>query len=66
MSTAFYEGHGILVCPDGDKLRSDEEGLFCVVDGDRVAAAVVNGVVTLQPPAPKSKKAPEGKQDGNG
>lgn len=59
MSTAFYQAHGIPVCPDGDKLRSDEEGVFCIVDGDRVAATLVNGVVHLEPvpekPASKSK-----------
>jgi hypothetical protein len=65
MSTGFYEGHDILTCPDGDKLRSDDEGTFCMVDGDRVPAVVINGAVTLKPAA-KSKKAPEGKQDGNG
>jgi hypothetical protein len=49
--TAFYESNDVLVCPNGDKLRSDDEGTFCWLEGDRVPAAVVNGVVVLQPVA---------------
>jgi len=70
--TAVYETNGYLICPNGDKLRSDAEGLFCWIEGDtssgragqRVPATVVNGQVQLLPaaapaaaPAAKSKKA---------
>lgn len=55
--TAFYESNDALVCPNGDKLRSDDEGTFCWIEGDpsgngkaaRVPAVVVNGAVVLQP-----------------
>ncbi|HEY9631027.1 MAG TPA: hypothetical protein V6C84_27370 [Coleofasciculaceae cyanobacterium] len=63
--TAYYEAHGHLTCPNGDKLRSDAEGLFCWVEGDRQAAKVVNGRVELIP-VPKAKKPAEDKKDANG
>ncbi|MBD2465722.1 hypothetical protein H6G89_32560 [Oscillatoria sp. FACHB-1407] len=47
--TAYYEAHNIPTCPNGDKVRSDEEGLFCWVEGARVPALVTGGQVVLQP-----------------
>jgi hypothetical protein len=67
MSTAFYEAHDIPTCPDGDKLRSDEHGLFCLVEGERIAAKLVNGAVVLaeRPIADaKAKKPGEDKKAG--
>lgn len=69
-STSYYQAHGHLVCSNGDKLRSDAEGVFCLVDGDRAPARVVNGQVELIPVSvPKAKKAiekpTEDKKDGN-
>jgi hypothetical protein len=55
--TTFYQKHGILTCPNGDQLRSDDEGLFCLIDGDRVSATVVNGAVVLPKPAADPKPA---------
>lgn len=47
--TSYYEENNYLVCPNGDKVRSDAEGLFCWIDGARVPAiAGVGGVITLQ------------------
>jgi hypothetical protein len=37
--TSFYQANGILQCPNGDKVRSDEAGLFCLIDGKRVPYA---------------------------
>lgn len=68
--SSFYESHGIPVCPDGDKLRSDEEGLFCMIEGDRAAAKLVNGAVVIEAAKPSkaksSKDKSEGLTDGNG
>ena len=47
--TEYYETHEILTCPNGDKLRSDVDGIFCWMDGDRIPAKIVNGVVELLP-----------------
>jgi hypothetical protein len=69
MSTEFYENHDIPTCPDGDKLRSDAEGLFCMVEGERIAASLINGaVVLMERPviAAKSKKPAGEKADANG
>lgn len=47
--TEFYRSQGILLCPNGDQVRSDEEGLFCWLDGKRVPYPVMETVA-------KSKK----------
>lgn len=47
-STDYYNAHGHLVCPNGDKLRSDDQGLFCWMEGQRIPAEVINGVVTVK------------------
>lgn len=47
---SFYEKHDIAVCPDGDKVRSDDDGLFCIVAAVRVPARVVNGQTVLDFP----------------
>jgi hypothetical protein len=63
--TSFYERNNILTCPNGDQLRSDDEGTFCWIEGDRVPAVVVNGVVVLQvEEKPKSTKVKAGKVEG--
>jgi hypothetical protein len=59
-SNDFYEAHGILTCPNGDKMRSDAEGMFCVVEGERVPSQIINGVVTLQA---KPKAIAKGKKE---
>jgi len=48
--SSFYEKHDIATCPDGDKVRSDGDGLFCIVDAARVPARVVNGQTFLDFP----------------
>ena len=64
--TAYYEVHGIPTCPNGDKLRTDEQGLFCLVEGQRTAIEVVNGVVQLIVPKPVEKSGKGAKSaDGN-
>lgn len=48
--TAYYEAHDIPTCPNGDKVRSDEEGLFCWIEGARVPYPIAAApVVTIQP-----------------
>ena len=34
--THIYQEAGTLICPNGDKVRSDDDGLFCIIDGERV------------------------------
>ena len=46
-SSAFYGTAGIRQCPNGDKLRSGEDGLFCLVDGIAVPAGIKDGSVKL-------------------
>ena len=47
-SSAFYGTAGIRQCPNGDKLRSGEDGLFCLVDGSAVPAEItLDGSVKL-------------------
>ncbi|NJN87070.1 MAG: hypothetical protein HC881_13220 [Leptolyngbyaceae cyanobacterium SL_7_1] len=66
--TAFYEANDVLTCPNGDKLRSDDEGVFCLVEGERIAAEVVNGRVKLIDRAIARTKKPvkEQESDANG
>jgi hypothetical protein len=47
--TAFYQDNGALTCPNGDKVRSDEEGLFCWLEGQRVPYPVVELPVPAAP-----------------
>lgn len=50
--TSFYVANGILTCPNGDKVRSDDQGLFCLVDGARVPYPIAIAL----PPVPTTKK----------
>lgn len=36
-ATDFHQSMGIPLCPNGDQVRSDDEGLFCWLDGERVS-----------------------------
>jgi hypothetical protein len=47
--TAYHEANDYLTCPNGDKARSDEEGLFCWIDSERIPAVSFNGQIVLQP-----------------
>jgi hypothetical protein len=71
--TESYAESGLPICPNGDQVRSDESGLFCWMDGERVDAEIVNGKVRVfetvlaEKKTTKSKKpAEEGQTDGNG
>lgn len=48
--TAHYEANDHLICPNGDKVRSDDEGLFCWLEGARVPYPIAPApVVMIQP-----------------
>lgn len=65
--TAYYQAHDHLVCPNGDKLRSDAEGLFCWIEGERVPAEIINGIVVPRSILVEDKPAAKGKvKDANG
>lgn len=73
--TQSYEESGLPICPNGDQVRSDEAGLFCWMEGERVSAEIVNGKVRLLEvePLPEKKTTKKVKaevvevvSDGNG
>lgn len=72
--TESYIESGLPVCPNGDQIRSDEQGLFCWIEGERVSAEIVNGKVRLfeavvaekKTTKSKSKLVEEEQTDGNG
>lgn len=53
------------ICPNGDKLRSDHLGFFCIVDGQRVPATLTSdGTVCLE--SGSSELSPgEGSESGS-
>lgn len=70
--TQAYEESGLPICPNGDQVRSDEAGLFCWIEGERVSAEIVNGRVRLLEVEELviekkiTKKKEGGGSDGNG
>lgn len=57
--TEAYVESGLPICPNGDQVRSDELGLFCWIESQRIDAEIVNGKVRLLEPEPElpEKKA---------
>jgi hypothetical protein len=66
--TAFHQANNVLTCPNGDKVRSDDEGLFCWLEGQRIPYPVVEmpAPAVLTVPADQADPAKSGKKNVNG
>jgi hypothetical protein len=53
-TTDFYQQTGMKICPNGDQVRSDDQGLFCMIGGDRVPYPIVE-------PEPEPEPEPKGR-----